>query len=64
MKFNKDVFTFILVASAIVVGAASVFFTKKPDNPIEQVAEAVIENELDLPRGSIDFTPLEKEIKK
>jgi len=50
----------IVVAIAIVIGGLSSYFTKQDDGPIEQVSEAIIENQLKLPKGSVDLTPNSK----
>ena len=47
----------ILVTIAVVVGFSSFFLTGKPDQVVEEIAEDVIENQLGLPDGAIDFTP-------
>ncbi len=47
----------VIVVIAVVVGLASVFIMKKDDQPIEQMAESVIDTELGLPQGTIDLTP-------
>lgn len=49
----------IIVAAAIVIGFGSTYFLKA-DNPVEQIAEEVVEAELHLPKGSVDFTPKSK----
>ncbi len=50
----------IILAIALAVGIGSVYITKKDDGPIEQIAEGVIESELNLPKGSVDLTPNSK----
>lgn len=48
-----------IVAAAILIGVGSTYFFKA-DNPVEQVAEEVVEAELHLPKGSVDFSPNSK----
>ena len=50
----------IVLAIALAVGAGSAYFTGKDDGPVEQIAERVIEDELHLPKGSVDLTPNSK----
>lgn len=50
----------IVVLVALVVGIASIYATKKEDNPIEEAAEDVIEGQLSLPKDSIDLSPKKK----
>jgi hypothetical protein len=48
----------IIIAVVVsVVGIGSYFITKKPDGPIEEISEVVIEKQLGLPDGSVDLTP-------
>lgn len=49
--------TIIVVLLAAVIGLGSIFILKKADNPVEQIAEEVIEEELHLPHDSIDLSP-------
>ncbi len=56
--------TIIIVAIAAIVGAAALFVTKKPDSPVEQMAEAVIDKELGLPAGTVDFSKDNEEVEK
>lgn len=50
----------IIVALALIIGGGSAFLSKKDDGPVEQIAESVIENQLNLPKGSVDLTPKSK----
>jgi hypothetical protein len=50
----------IIIALCAIFGVGSYFVTKKADNPIEQVAERIMESELGLPKDSIDLTPEKK----
>lgn len=47
----------IIIVIAIVVGCAAHFVSKTNDSPLEEAAEAVIENQLNLPNGTIDLSP-------
>ena len=47
----------LIVIVAAVVGFGAYFVTKTPDSSVEQVAESVIDYELDLPQGTVDLTP-------
>lgn len=47
----------IIAIIAAVVGVGSIYYTKKDDGPIEQIAERVIEKELNLPKDSVDLSP-------
>jgi len=47
----------IIIALCAIIGVASYFYTGKADNPVEQVAERIMETELGLPKDSIDLTP-------
>jgi hypothetical protein len=49
------------IAAAALIGLCSVLFLKKSDNPVEEAAEAYIEQEMGLDKGSIDLTPSSKE---
>ncbi len=49
--------TLLIILIAAIIGIASAYISKKPDNVVEQVAERVIELELRMPVGSIDLTP-------
>jgi len=51
----------VMVVAALVVGVASVFFVKKEDQIVEEVAESIVEKQLGLPEGSVDLTPSSKE---
>lgn len=48
------VLSIIITTIALVVGYGAYYFTKKPDTPIEQIAENVIEKESGL---QIDISP-------
>ena len=50
----------IIIALCAIIGVASYLYTGKADNPVEQIAERVIEDELGLPKDSVDLTPQKK----
>lgn len=50
----------IVVVTALVVGGASAYISKKDDGPIEQIAESIIDKSLGLPAGTVDLTPNSK----
>lgn len=52
--------TWIIVSIALIIGGISAYITKKPDGPIEQIAESIIDKELGLPSGTVDITPNSK----
>ena len=55
---NEGIATVVVVVTiAVVIGLASVFVTKKNDNPVEQAAEAIIKAETGL---DVDLTPEQK----
>ena len=45
---------FAIVAGAIVIGVGSTYIFKKPNNPVEQIAEAVIKEETGM---QLDLSP-------
>ena len=45
----------IIAVIAFIVAIGSVYITHQDGNPVEKVAEEVIEEELDLPAGSINL---------
>lgn len=47
----------IIALLAFGLGVGSIFYSKKKDGPIEQIAERVIEQQLDLPKDSVDLSP-------
>lgn len=47
----------IIAIIAAAVGVGSIFISKKNDGPVEQIAERVIEQELGLPKDSVDLSP-------
>jgi hypothetical protein len=59
------IITIIVIALAAIIGIGSIYVLKKPDNPVEQGSEDIIEdaleNALHLPDGSlkdkIDLSP-------
>lgn len=53
----------VIVAVAFVVGVISIFVAKKEDGVVEEISEDVVENQLGLPRGSLDWTPTSPEDK-
>lgn len=55
---------FGIVAVALIVGMGSGFVLKKPDNPIEEAAETIIEKQLNMEEGTLDLTPSSPEKKK
>lgn len=50
----------IIIALCAVIGVGSYVYTKKADNPVEQIAERIMESELGLPKDSIDLSPESK----
>jgi hypothetical protein len=50
----------IIILLCTLVGVGSYLVTKKADNPVEQVAERIMENQMGLPKDSIDLTPEKK----
>lgn len=69
VKGSAILLPLILIAFAAAVGIGASYFTKKDDGPVEEFAEAQIENEAEvvfnLPHGTmtgrIDLTPGSKE---
>ena len=63
---------FGIVAVALIVGMGllaetrmeSGFVLKKPDNPIEEAAETIIEKQLNMEEGTLDLTLSSPEKKK
>jgi hypothetical protein len=53
--------TFVIVVMFMIVGIGSRYITDTDDSAIEECSEAVIEQQLGLEPGSIDFTPNSKE---
>lgn len=53
----------IIVIVALTVGLSTAYFWKN-NNPIEEISESIIENELGLPAGSIDLDVPEFNSKK
>ncbi len=51
----------ICVAAAAAIGLGAYFISGKADTPVEEAAEAYIEQEMGLEKGSIDLTPETKE---
>jgi len=60
-RIKGEVSLAVIIIVAIVVGVGSVFVLKKEDNVVEEVSESIVEKQLGLPEGSIDFTPSSKE---
>lgn len=62
MLVMKDNFMMgaVIITIAAIVGFAAHFITKTPDSPVEEAAEAVIEYELGLPKGTIDLSKEKK----
>lgn len=58
-QWHEDRFmtTAVIIVIATIIGILSVAITNTPDNVVEEVAEAVIEQEAGLPAGSVDLTP-------
>jgi hypothetical protein len=58
---NKGSITLIgavLLATALLTGAATAFFSKSPDSPVEQAAESYLKHQIGL---DIDFSKEKKE---
>jgi hypothetical protein len=51
--------TIIIVVLAAILGIGSALYTHKKDGPVEEVCEAIIEKELNLPDGTIELSPEE-----
>lgn len=47
----------LIVAVCAIVGVGYSAITHTHDSPIEEVAEEIIEKELNLPAGSVDLSP-------
>jgi hypothetical protein len=47
----------IIAIIAAIIGVGSFYYSKKSDGPVEQIAERVIEQELGLPKDSVDLSP-------
>ena len=47
----------LIVAVCAVVGIGYGAVTHTHDSPVEEVAEEIIEKELNLPKGSVDLIP-------
>ena len=45
----------VIVAAAVGIGTA--YFFKADDSFVEELSEDVIENQMKLPKGSVDLTP-------
>lgn len=48
---------YAIVAIALAIGGISAYVSKEDDGFVEEVSENVIENQFNLPAGSIDLTP-------
>lgn len=55
-KIKAEAATATLIIVALIVGVGAGFILK-PDNVIEETSEYVVEKHLDLPEGSLDFSP-------
>ena len=53
----------IVIVLAVVIGVASGYFMPD-DNPVEEIAEKILESQLNLPSGSLDLTPGSPEKKR
>ncbi len=60
-KINGFVEVLFVVAIAAIVGLVSVYVSKSSDGVVEEVSEDVIEQQLSLPKGTVDLTPSTKE---
>jgi len=49
----------LILLTCIVAGVVAGVVTKNPNNPVEVMAESVIEKEIGAPSGSIHLTPQE-----
>ena len=47
----------IIIVICAAVGVGYTYYSGKPDNAIEEVAERIMETEMGLPKGTIDLTP-------
>lgn len=47
----------IVLIIAFAAGVTAILLSKKDDSMVEELSETVIENQLDLPKGSVDLTP-------
>lgn len=47
-QINENLFKIAIIAAAVIIGLGSYYFTGKKDNPIEEVAIKVIEDETGL----------------
>ena len=66
MRFY-EIGTIILVVFVVVCGGIGYLahkYTGEDDTPVEEFCEDLLEQELNLPEGTIDFTPSSKETKK
>lgn len=59
MKLHEmgTLITIVVIVVAAVVGFGSYYITKTEDSLIEESAEAILESELGLENGYLDFTP-------
>lgn len=60
-KSKAEIAVALIIAIALITGVVSVYFFQKPDNIVEEISEGVVENQLNLPAGTIDLTPSSKE---
>ena len=47
----------LIIALCVAFGVGSYAYSGKADNPVEQVAERIIETQMGLPKDTIDLTP-------
>ena len=59
MKWNFMEKALILII-ALITAYCAIIITQKPDSPVEEAAEAVINYELGLPPGTIDLSNEDK----
>jgi hypothetical protein len=50
----------IIIVICAAVGVGYTYYSGKPDNAVEQVAERIIETQMGLPKDTIDLTPDKK----
>ena len=54
----------IIAAGAAIAGYSAYKISGKADGPVEEACETIIEDQLNMPDGSIDLSPETPEIKK
>jgi hypothetical protein len=51
---------YIIIALLVTIGISAQYILREKDSAIEEISEDVIENTLNLPKDSIDFSPADK----